>query len=200
MPARHLVRSVSVVCKLWRDVLRLDSTFWERHCAANNQLLPPGAPSPSWAKLAIHRPLRRDLVAVPTVLLDGSWTFRPGVTTNWEGGRGWAREAPEAGPPCLASSHYECHALKQVDLSRMGVPPGTWLTIEIAIETSARHDCGGTVPRSYQPPRIHPRPITVTASRFLSLVPSSTSAARQPHPWPGSAAVHVPTLQRRHVQ
>lgn len=83
-------------------------------------------------------------MAVPTVLLDGSWTFRPGVTTDWLGGRGWAREGSEAGPPCLASSHYECHALKQVDLSRMGVPLGTWLTIEIAIETSARHDCGGT--------------------------------------------------------
>lgn len=43
----------------------------------------------------------------------------------------------------LAANHSWCHLARCLPLSRMGVPTGMTVAVEVAVEVLVRHDCGG---------------------------------------------------------
>jgi len=156
-----LVNVVSVVCKMWRNVLGPhDSPYWNSRAAFYNQLPPAGTVTTCWdiRHLAVFAPFHRNIAgATPSIVRDegtrlvSGWLCN-GISDNWDHGDRWAIETGEDGTRVVASTYKRCNLRRLFELRKMlsqNVRPNdaglVAVDIKCDLEVSTRFDCGGYV-------------------------------------------------------
>ncbi|XP_070619839.1 F-box only protein 27-like [Erythrolamprus reginae] len=147
LPPETLATRCRLVCRRWRDLLDGPAVWalqWRREPALRPALRAAArCPRPPWARLAVQRPLGRNLLRNPC----GTEQFR-----HWRSRDGWNLEAnrsPVEGAEaqtCFASTYWWCEKEQVIDLLKEGLWPDLMDTFQPDIVVSdwwgSCEDCG----------------------------------------------------------